>query len=171
MSRLGELNSELKDNVRPKKRLILSSDWLRKSKTDDEFSLSLSSRKLMLSTCQPVPIYNFALTIHTNRSLSHSSYVINNTFHVIKKNNTFHVIIYLKRTNFPGVTFNLFFHSEKTKEQETVAIYIEQKDESLIQIIRIISLITFSFYFIIISIFYGILILRFASLFYPLTPF
>lgn len=30
MSRLGELNSELKDNVRPKKRLILSSDWLRK---------------------------------------------------------------------------------------------------------------------------------------------
>lgn len=162
MSRLGELNSELKDNVRPKKRLILSSDWLRKSKTDDEFSLSLSSRKLMLSTCQPVPIYNFALTIHTNRSLSHSSYVINNTFHVI---------IYLKRTNFPGVTFNLFFHSEKTKEQETVAIYIEQKDESLIQIIRIISLITFSFYFIIISIFYGILILRFASLFYPLTPF
>lgn len=162
MSRLGELNSELKDNVRPKKRLILSSDWLRKSKTDDEFSLSLSSRKLMLSTCQPVPIYNFALTIHTNRSLSHSSYVINNTLHVI---------IYLKRTNFPGVTFNLFFHSEKTKEQETVAIYIEQKDESLIQIIRIISLITFSFYFIIISIFYGILILRFASLFYPLTPF
>lgn len=162
MSRLGELNSELKDNVRPKKRLILSSDWLRKSKTDDEFSLSLSSRKLMLSTCQPVPIYNFALTIHTNRSLSHSSYVINNTFHVI---------IYLKRTNFPGVTFNLFFHSEKTKEQEIVAMYIEQKDESLIQIIRIISLITFSFYFIIISIFYGILILRFASLFYPLTPF
>ena len=35
-SRLGELNSELKDNVRPKKiNIILSLDWLRESKTDD----------------------------------------------------------------------------------------------------------------------------------------
>ena len=83
-SRLAELNSELKDNVRPKKiNIILSLDGLRESKATS--SLSLSSRKLIMSTCHPVPIYNFALTIDTNRSLSHNSYVLNNTFHVSSK--------------------------------------------------------------------------------------